>query len=106
MPKGISEIAPISEKAFESQVKELAKLFGYVYYHTWRSFHSPSGFPDCVLVRLEPEPRLIFLELKSETGQPTIDQWIWLYILQQLPKPVEAYLWKPSEFEELAEILR
>ena len=47
----------ITEKQLESQVKDLAKVFGYIYYHTWRSFHSPAGFPDCVLVRLEPEPR-------------------------------------------------
>ncbi len=105
MPKGISETDFITEKAFESQVKELAKLFGYLYYHTWRSFHSPSGFPDCVLVRLEPEPRLIFIELKSEKGLPTIDQRFWLRILQQLPKPVECYLWKPSDWDEITEIL-
>ena len=106
MAKGISETAFITEKAFESQVKDLAKLFGYLYYHTWRSFHSPSGFPDCVLVRLEPEPRLIFIELKSETGQPTVDQCIWLQILQQLPRPVEAHLFRPSDFKTIAEVLR
>ena len=96
----------ITEKQFESQVKGLAAVFGYIYYHTWRSFHSPSGYPDCTLVRLEPEPRLIYAELKSETGQPTIDQYIWLQILQNVGSPVECYLWKPSDFDEIAEILR
>jgi len=96
----------ITEKQFQEQIKELAKLFGYEYYHTWRSFHSPSGFPDVCMVRLEPEPRLIFAELKSETGQPTASQWLWLYILQQVGKPVECYLWRPSDFDDIAELLR
>lgn len=99
----------ITEKQFESQVKSLAKMFGYLYYHTWRSFHSPAGFPDCVLVRLEPEPRLIFAELKTDdikTSQPSEDQWFWLYILQHIPKPVECYMWRPEDIEEIAETLR
>lgn len=99
----------ISEKDFERQIRDLAKLFGYIYYHTWRSFHSPAGFPDCVLVRLEPEPRLIFAELKTDdlkNSQPSIDQWVWLYILQQLSAPVECYLWRPSDVEKIAEVLR
>jgi len=95
-----------TERQFQEQVRQLAKMFGWLYYHTWKSFHSPAGFPDCVLVRLEPEPRLIFIELKSDKGQPTIDQWIWLYILQQLPAPVEAYLFKPPDIEEIARILK
>jgi len=99
----------ITEKQFESQIKDLAKLYGYIYYHTWRSFHSPAGWPDCVLVRLEPEPRLIIAELKTDnlkTSQPSFDQWMWLYILQQLPAPVECYLWRCSDFDEITEILR
>jgi len=100
----------LTEKQFEGQVKELAtKYFGYTYYHTWRSIHSPAGFPDCVLVRLEPEPRLIFAELKTDdlkNSQPSFDQWMWLYILQQLPAPVECYLWRPDDIERIAEVLR
>ena len=104
----MSELS-LTEKQFESQIKDLAKLFGYIYYHTWRSFHSPAGFPDAVMVRLEPEPRLIFAELKTDdlkNSQPSLDQWIWLYILQQLPAPVECYLWRPSDFDEIVEVLR
>ena len=74
MPKGISE------KAFESQVKHLAKLFGWRYYHTWRSIHSPAGFPDTVMVR---PPRLIFAELKSEKGKLTPEQEAWIEDLKK-----------------------
>jgi len=103
----------ITEKQFSQQIVDLAKMFGYLYYRTWRSIHSPAGFPDLCLVRLEPKPRLIFIELKTgdiKNSQPSIDQWIWLYILQQLPLPVECYLWRPSDMEpnggEIAEILK
>ena len=49
---------------------------------------------------------MIFAELKSDSGQPTVDQWVWLYILQSIGSPVEAYLWRPSDFDEIAEVLR
>ena len=99
----------ISEKVFEGQVKQLAGLFGYLYYHTWRSFHSPSGFPDVVMMRLEPGPRMVFAELKTDdlkNSQPSFEQWLWLYMLQQLPVPVECYLWRPSDLDTIAEVLR
>ena len=96
----------LTEAQFERQIKELAAICSFVYYHTWRSFHSPSGYPDCTLVKLEPEPRLIYIELKSEEGQPTIDQYIWLSMLQHLPSPVECYLWRPSDWDEIVEVLR
>jgi hypothetical protein len=91
----------ITEKQFERQVKELAKLFDYKYYHTWRSFHSPQGFPDCVMVK---DDRLIFAELKSETGQPTLEQYFWLLALTKANQ--EVYLWRPSDFENIADVLR
>lgn len=94
----------ISEKAFESQVKDLAKIFHWKYYHTWRSIHSPAGFPDCVLVSVERQ-RIIFAELKSEAGQPTPEQYEWLVELTEAGCK-EVYLWRPSDFDDIAEILR
>lgn len=105
----------ISEKQFEAQVKDLAKIYGWLYYHTWRSIHSPAGFPDCVIVR---PPRLIFAELKTEKGVVSDKQQEWLdtlkgcqhIILQpDTNKPVElpeVYLWHPEDIEKIAEILR
>ena len=98
----------ITEKQFEGQVKDLAKLFGWKYYHTWRSIHSPAGFPDVVMVR---PPRLIFAELKSEQGKPSDKQQDWLDILKECQRDFsfrmpEVYLWRPSQFEEIANILR
>lgn len=93
---------PITEKAFESQVKDLAKLFGWKYSHTWRSIHSPAGFPDCIMTR---EGRLVIAELKREGGQPTPEQYFWLVELSKVDC-AEIYLWYPSDFDKIAELLR
>ena len=94
----------ITEDQFEKQVKHLASLFDWEYYHTWKSYHSPAGFPDCVLVNPELQ-RTIFAELKSETGQPSPDQYLWLVALTEAGNK-EVYLWRPSDFDEVAKILR
>lgn len=99
--KGYLKDGGLSEEAFESQVKDLAKWGGWLYYHTHRSQHSPSGFPDCVLVR---PPRLIFAELKTESGEVSPDQQKWLDILPRCPS-TEVYLWRPSDLEEIKEVL-
>jgi len=98
----------ITEKAFQEWFRKRAIKNSYLFYHTHRSQFSPSGFPDNVLVRLEPEPRLIFCELKTDdlkVSQPSIDQWMWLYILQHIPG-VECYLFRPSDFDEIDELLK
>lgn len=91
----------LSEEAFEAQVKDLARIGGWEYYHTYRSQHSPSGFPDCVLAR---PPRLIVAELKSEKGKVSAEQQIWLDILARCPS-TEVYLWRPSDLEEIQGVL-
>jgi len=90
----------ISEKDFEGQIRDLAKLFGWLYYHTWRSIHSPAGFPDVVMVR---PPRLIFAELKSEKGQVSDKQKEWLEALKETG--VEVFLWRPSDLDEIVGVL-
>ena len=100
----------ITEQDFQEWLRDLVTYptYGYAYYHTHRSKSSPSGFPDTVLLRLEPKPRLIFAELKTDdlkNSQPSIDQWFWLYMLQHLPFG-EAYLWRPSDRDEIEVILK
>lgn len=94
-------IKSVTEKEFQSQIKDLARLFGWKYYHTWRSIHSPAGFPDCVLAK---PPRLIFAELKSEKGKTSQEQDEWLNILAECGQ--EVYLWKPRDVDRIIEILR
>ena len=110
----------ISEKQFEAQIKDLAKIYHWKYYHTWKSIHSPAGFPDIVMVK---PPRLIFAELKSEKGKITPEQEEWLSLLRQcgsypsssliddkgltlVYQRLGVYLWRPSDFETIIEILK
>jgi hypothetical protein len=90
-----------TEKQFTRQVIELAQIFGWRVYHTWLSIRSASGFPDLCLVRGN---RLIFAELKSERGAPTPAQKGWLEALKQTS--AEVYLWRPSDFDMIVELLR
>ena len=101
----------ISENEFLKQVIELAHL-----YH-WRCAHfrtamsqsgryltpvqaDGAGFPDLVMTR---EGRLITAELKTERGKLTWKQAVWL---DDLAPCAEVYVWRPSDWDKIEEILR
>jgi len=116
----------ISEKDFQRTVLDLLHALKYKTYHPFLSIASDPGFPDIVATRgvdddwpfeeetrwIDDEPfipehtggRILFIELKTEKGQPTFEQWNWLRILQAMG--YDAYLERPSDFEEMAVILR
>jgi hypothetical protein len=60
-----------------------------------------AGFPDIVAVR---GARVVFIELKSETGRLTDSQAAWLLALGQAG--AEVHCWRPSDWPEVEEILR
>jgi len=93
---------PISERDLTGYVRDCARRFGWLRFHTWLAKHSQAGFPDEVLLR---PPRLIFAELKSERGKLKPDQEAWLDALRQVPG-VEVYLWRPDSMDEIAKVLR
>jgi hypothetical protein len=92
----------ISEKDFQRQVLELARLYRWHAYHPALSKWSERGWPDLALAR---PPRLVFAELKSETGKVTEHQERWLGLLRGCPG-VEVFLWRPSDLERVAAVLR
>ncbi len=92
------------EKEWDYQLfnskKGLAPMLGWrLCYHTLRSKGSQSGFPDRVLVR----ERVIFAELKREKGIVSANQTEWLNGLALAG--AEVYLWRPSDLDEIAQIL-
>jgi hypothetical protein len=93
----------ISEKDFRQQVVDLAHLLGYMVYFTWGSFHSPKGFPDLVLVHPKYK-RVIFAELKTETGKLTECQEQWLTALEACGQ--EVYVWRPRDLDGIVSLLR
>ena len=91
----------MTEKELDTEVRKLAKLCHWKYYHTYRSKRSPAGFPDVFLAR---PPRVVIAELKTEKKQPTPEQMEWLQLLGGCPG-LEVYLWRPSDLEEIASVL-
>ena len=93
-----------SHKEFEKDIDELFALFGYdLVYKTWKSLHSPKGFPDRVAVRVK-DKRKVWVELKKEGDEPTPEQVQWLEALKAVGE--EVYLWYPHDYDEAARILQ
>lgn len=91
----------LSEREWQTQVVALAKLMGWKrIYHTYNSQRSHSGFPDLVMAR----ERLIFVELKSMAGKLSPSQQEWLDALTAAG--AETHVWRPSDLEQVAEVLR
>lgn len=101
----------MSEDEFQKWVVDLAKLRGWLFYHTHDSRRSAEGFPDLVLVR---NGVLIFAELKTQKGRQTLKQKEWDRALCEVEEKscwrqcdnVWMFLWRPSMMEEIEEILR
>jgi hypothetical protein len=52
-----------------------------------------------------PPTRLILAELKTDRGKVTPHQAEWLELLGACPG-VETYLWRPADFDTIAEVLK
>ncbi len=98
----MSRTVGTSEKTFQAQVLQLARLSGWVCYHTHDSRRSAAGFPDLVLVR---PPVVVFAELKSESGKLRSEQEAWLEALRKCPG-VMARLWRPGDWPEIESMLK
>jgi hypothetical protein len=101
MVAGMSAIA-VTERQFQSQVIQLARLFGWRTQYHWREIHSPAGWPDLTLVQGEVA---WFSELKRDTGIVTPAQQEWLDALAAV-REVHTGIWRPSQFEQIAELLQ
>jgi VRR-NUC domain len=100
------------EASFMDAVLAVAKLAGWRTLHirparradgSWRTpiGGDGKGWPDLTLVR---PPRLLFAELKSETGTLRPEQREWLDVLRLLPQ-AEVFLWTPADWNLLVEVL-
>jgi hypothetical protein len=92
-------LPPLSEKAFLVQVTALAKLLGWLLYHTHDSRRSEPGFPDLVLLR----ERVVWAELKTDAGRLTPAQAAWVEALRRAGQ--EVYLWRPGDWGQIQAVL-
>ena len=99
----------MTETQLQNTVTDMARSFGWMLYHPWRSVKSETGFPDLVLVR---PPRVIIAELKTQKGKlrpgrwtksKTNPRWLpgqdeWLAAFGGCPG-VETHLWRPQDLD-------
>lgn len=106
----------MTEEQLQAAIIDAARALGWLVYHTRDSRRSAAGFPDLVLVDRgrASAPRLIFAELKSETGKLSDDQLAWGSALAsvaaiavglgpsdvrpELPALVSYYVWRPADW--------
>ena len=88
----------ITEKEFMQQVIQLAKLRGWLVYHTHDSRRSAAGL---LLVR---GPRLMAAELKIGRNKLSDEQFGWMKALAQAN--VRVYIWRPEDWPEIEKELR
>ncbi len=99
------------ESPFQREVLEAAGWRGWLRFHDFDSRRDNQkagvdpGFPDTVLVH-PIQCRLIFMELKTETGDVSEEQTRWADALERIPG-VEVYRdLRPRDMDRIIEILQ
>lgn len=85
----------MTEQQFQNKVLKIAKQTGWTAYHTYDSRRSQPGFPDLVLVK----DRVLFRELKTDTGKLSEAQKIWERTL--LKANADFKVWRPKDMDTI-----
>jgi hypothetical protein len=96
------QILAMTEVQFQSLVIELADLGGWWHYHPYDSRRSTPGFPDLTLAH-PVRGRILYRELKTETGRVSAAQLGWLSTLRDAG--ADAAVWRPSAMETIKQTL-
>jgi hypothetical protein len=103
------QLRAIPERAWQAKVQTMLTAFGWMWYHAPDNKPDAAGhlqgikagFPDLVAVRGQ---RVLWIELKRETGKTTPEQDTWHGRLRDAGQ--EVYVWRPSDSTRVAEVLR
>ena len=96
-----TNVPRVTERAFQSQVEQYARMMGWLVSHAFLSIGSVAGFPDLICLR---GGEMVVAELKSTTGKTTEAQEQWLFSFRAVPG-ARVFVWKPDD-ESWAEIER
>ena len=87
---------PLSEAQWQARVVDYARWARWRVYHVGDSRTvTDRGFPDLVLIR----ERVIFAELKTDTGRVTAEQADYLDALRSAG--ALAAVWRPKDWDEV-----
>lgn len=108
----LAEKFSIKEAEFQRWVENWASANDWLWYHTYRSVRSNSGWPDLVLISpskasfqgISAARHMIVAELKTEHGILTSRQKEWTDALRECG--VDVRTWRPSDVPEILELLR
>lgn len=84
----------LTEKAWQRQIVELARTLGWHCWHCHDARRTVPGMPDLILIR----ERLLWVELKTETGKLTDNQAAFHDRLIAAGQTV--FVWRPRDWED------
>ena len=91
----------VPESEFQRSVVEAAEALGWkMIFHDNDSRRNTAGLPDLILAR----ERVVFAELKSETGRVSSEQMMCVSLLRRAG--AEVYIWRPSDMDAVMELLK
>lgn len=85
---------PMSEAELQTNVTDTAETGGWLWWHDVDSRKNRRGLPDLILCHPQ-TGRLVWVELKSDTGKLRPDQRKWL---RALVISHECYIWRPKDW--------
>lgn len=91
-----------SERSFQNRLESLSVRHDWLYYHPFDSRKSRKGYPDTTLSHRR-RGLVIFAELKSVSGRPSLEQMEWLESLRACGQL--AYLWYPRHWPLIEDII-
>jgi hypothetical protein len=81
-----------AESEFQTQVTDLCRWLGLLWFHDNDSRRNEAGLPDLIIVG---QHGLLFRELKTAKGRVTPEQADWLSRLKQAG--ADADVWRPAD---------
>ncbi len=102
------------ELLWQKEVERMFRQLGWETQHFWNTMRSRPGFPDLMCWRVTKifwpagscervNGRLLIAELKTETGAVVESQRATMLNLAATGVP--TYLWRPSDMDEIVEVL-